>query len=725
MPGRLRLLGQTVLARHAAPLRAGGLRMAQNVAAARTPERIVETSTRLARGRSIGRATAARPVVPEVPRPPGMSEFAARWIFGDGPPEGIPLHGEAALANISTGERPSFLAEQDAREAQIAAAQAAFRAQPVVRGQVQEASPSGFKLARKPVERPRCFDGGAGSARSHDLRADRRGDPPCLDGAPATAARRACARAESRGARRRIGVSESPAPPRGRAAAACRRVTVAYASEVREAPIPPAASLDSRPRPSARGQPPARPGAHGRARRGAGAAQGAARASFRSLEHRPPLRGPRIAAASCAQEPQAVARLRAGRAIPRPPPPRRGHRPAKGTAAAPAGRSTVCRGSVRRGDARRGRSSDRRSPGRRVRRSSFEPWPLRPQASTQHHVASPARLRRTSLRPRPRATRPALPVSPREGCSRRRRGAGCRRRLRPRRRARGRAHPGASGAAGPAEGCSPEQSGPLDGPTRAVGTEPASEDSAPPAGPARAAWIRRRTLPTWPAPGTPAPATARPDPIRAQWHCTRRLPGCRKYTTRRATARRLGRSHRRAGRHRVCASIGDLRATCRCGAQPSGGGRATGPGRTSASLGLPEPAQVRGREALRPPPGAGCGRPGPDQGGGPEPGTVSPAPRATPGAPRRRPLAARPLRRLRARLARALRRRSPAPSHPPRRRPRLRPLGNQRAARRDRPERCRPQGDRSSTSRRARSRRARRLSQSGVPRDRRLRTTER
>jgi hypothetical protein len=154
MPGRLRLLGQTVLKRHAAPVRAGGLRLAQNIAAARTPERIVEASTRLARGRSIGRAAAARPVAAELPRPPGMSEFAARWIFGDGPAEGIPLHGEAALANITTGERPSFLAEQDAREAQIAEAQAAFRSQPVVRGQVQEASPAGFKLARKPVERP-------------------------------------------------------------------------------------------------------------------------------------------------------------------------------------------------------------------------------------------------------------------------------------------------------------------------------------------------------------------------------------------------------------------------------------------------------------------------------------------------------------------------------------------------------------------------------------------
>ncbi|HWE80174.1 MAG TPA: hypothetical protein VG265_00870, partial [Gaiellaceae bacterium] len=142
-----------MLARHAAPPRAGGLRLAQSIASARTPERIVETSTRLAQGRSIGRAASAPSAAAEIPRPPGMSEFAARWIFGDGRPEGIPIAGEAALAGMTTG-RPAFLEEQDAREAQIAEAQAAFRAQPVMRGQVQEATPGGFRLARKPVERP-------------------------------------------------------------------------------------------------------------------------------------------------------------------------------------------------------------------------------------------------------------------------------------------------------------------------------------------------------------------------------------------------------------------------------------------------------------------------------------------------------------------------------------------------------------------------------------------
>ena len=54
MVRRSRLLGsRRAGARLAAPARAGGLRLARSVAAARTPERIVETATRLARGRSI------------------------------------------------------------------------------------------------------------------------------------------------------------------------------------------------------------------------------------------------------------------------------------------------------------------------------------------------------------------------------------------------------------------------------------------------------------------------------------------------------------------------------------------------------------------------------------------------------------------------------------------------------------------------------------------------
>ncbi|MGN6378323.1 MAG: hypothetical protein ACTHNU_05180 [Gaiellales bacterium] len=52
----------------------------------------------------------AVPAAPELPAPPGMSDFAARWIFGDGPVEGLPF--AAAAMHAETGgerSRPSFL----------------------------------------------------------------------------------------------------------------------------------------------------------------------------------------------------------------------------------------------------------------------------------------------------------------------------------------------------------------------------------------------------------------------------------------------------------------------------------------------------------------------------------------------------------------------------------------------------------------------------------------
>ncbi len=157
MTGRLRLLGQRVLARHARSPHVGGLRLAQHVVAARTPERIVESSTRLARGRSIATPTVARAEdKAAIPKPAGMSDFAARWIFGDGPAEGIPIAGEAALADMAPAERPSFLVERDertAKETLAAKAESERRSQPVPRGRVDEVTP-GFRLARRPAPAP-------------------------------------------------------------------------------------------------------------------------------------------------------------------------------------------------------------------------------------------------------------------------------------------------------------------------------------------------------------------------------------------------------------------------------------------------------------------------------------------------------------------------------------------------------------------------------------------
>ncbi len=50
-------------------------------------------------------------------------------------------------------EKPSFLVDRDKRDEAAAAAEVARRAQPVQRGQVQEV-PTGFRLSRRPVDRP-------------------------------------------------------------------------------------------------------------------------------------------------------------------------------------------------------------------------------------------------------------------------------------------------------------------------------------------------------------------------------------------------------------------------------------------------------------------------------------------------------------------------------------------------------------------------------------------
>ncbi len=55
---------------------------------------------------------------PAYPRPAGMSEFAAQWLFGDGPAEGTPFAGGSALG-AQASEPPAFLA---ARRAAVDAA---------------------------------------------------------------------------------------------------------------------------------------------------------------------------------------------------------------------------------------------------------------------------------------------------------------------------------------------------------------------------------------------------------------------------------------------------------------------------------------------------------------------------------------------------------------------------------------------------------------------------
>ena len=80
--------------------RASDRRLAENVAERRRPKRL-ESSRRLAPRPLVKPAAAAAPVVAAA----GLSDFAARWMFGDGVVEGTPFAGGAA----ADYERPSFL----------------------------------------------------------------------------------------------------------------------------------------------------------------------------------------------------------------------------------------------------------------------------------------------------------------------------------------------------------------------------------------------------------------------------------------------------------------------------------------------------------------------------------------------------------------------------------------------------------------------------------------
>ena len=93
----------------------------------------------------LSRATEPEPErEPPIPVPPGMSEWAARWLFGDEPVEGIPFSEGAALA-----QRPAA----PAARAAAATAPAAPEARPLARrGTVDEVH--GIRLSRTPAPIP-------------------------------------------------------------------------------------------------------------------------------------------------------------------------------------------------------------------------------------------------------------------------------------------------------------------------------------------------------------------------------------------------------------------------------------------------------------------------------------------------------------------------------------------------------------------------------------------
>jgi hypothetical protein len=122
--------------------RASDRRLAENVAERRRPKRL-EASRRLAPRPVVTPAAAAAPVAAAA----GLSDFAARWMFGDGVAEGTPFAGGAA----ADYERPSFLDGPD---------EPRFQPRPRTppgtepRSAVEEVGPR-FRLSRTPPPPPR------------------------------------------------------------------------------------------------------------------------------------------------------------------------------------------------------------------------------------------------------------------------------------------------------------------------------------------------------------------------------------------------------------------------------------------------------------------------------------------------------------------------------------------------------------------------------------------
>ena len=151
LAGIVASLGRKVLARRAVSARTGGRGLAKAVIERRRPS-YLEAATRLARGRSLARETVPAAAELELTRPPGLSDFAARWLFGDGLPEGTPFSdavAQAALARTSDDAGLPPLLDEGNEEARVAAQpDAARRLPPAARGRVEEVS--SFKLSRMP-----------------------------------------------------------------------------------------------------------------------------------------------------------------------------------------------------------------------------------------------------------------------------------------------------------------------------------------------------------------------------------------------------------------------------------------------------------------------------------------------------------------------------------------------------------------------------------------------
>jgi hypothetical protein len=141
-------LGRRILARRWAPALRRSVPLGHVVAARHQPV-LFEASTRLARGRALGRkARAERDRLPGFAVPPGMSEFAARWIFGQGPAEGIPFAGGAAIGSEQVGA-PTFLRRAQDEAMSEPAAPPGRAQRPATRAPIEEFGV--FRLSRRLV----------------------------------------------------------------------------------------------------------------------------------------------------------------------------------------------------------------------------------------------------------------------------------------------------------------------------------------------------------------------------------------------------------------------------------------------------------------------------------------------------------------------------------------------------------------------------------------------
>jgi hypothetical protein len=133
--------------RRTRPARQGVARLAGVLLERRRPK-LLSSAVRLTPARREQGHAEQTPAV--VTAPPGMSEFAASWIFGDGPAEGLPFAAAPALTAEPGGERsrPSFLAEPPATPAHPPASRPARVGRPLV----EEFGP--YRLSASPAPRP-------------------------------------------------------------------------------------------------------------------------------------------------------------------------------------------------------------------------------------------------------------------------------------------------------------------------------------------------------------------------------------------------------------------------------------------------------------------------------------------------------------------------------------------------------------------------------------------